>query len=161
MKQLAALALALCLVLPGGDPVRLLTGEPLPRNSCFASATGSGLLVADPTYGTAIIGQDSMAALGDEPMPVAWRPGFTARRIGSDVAVLDPQGNVVARTGRSYTIDGGLSSGPRGRILKGPCSGRATRSSRCRMRPLSYPFRRVDSASGRAYTARIVAWVLY
>jgi hypothetical protein len=114
-KQLAAaLALALCLVGCGGDPVQLLTGEPLGPNSCFASATGTGLLVVDPTYGTAIIdnGQHSLVGLGNEPLTVAWRPGFTARRSGSEVEVLDPQGNVVATTGRSYTIDGGLSSGP-------------------------------------------------
>ncbi len=116
MKQRAALALALCLggcALWPSDPV-LLTGEPMGPNSCFASATGTGLLVIDPKYGTAIIdnGQQSAVGLGDEPLTVAWRPGLTARWIGSEVEVLDPQGNVVAVTGRSYRIDGGLSSGP-------------------------------------------------
>lgn len=108
----AALALALCLVGCGGllsDRVQLLTGPPNHDGACFA-ATGSGLLVVDPMYGTAIIGPDSMVELGDEPVTVAWRPGFTARRIGSEVEVLDPWGNVVATTGRSYTIFGGLVS---------------------------------------------------
>ncbi len=114
MKQLAALALVLCFGGFGGTGVRILTGEPLGRNSCFASATGTGLLVVDPTYGTAIIdnGEHSAVGLSDEPLTVAWRPGFTARRSGAEVEVFDPQGNVVAITGRSYRIDGGLSSWP-------------------------------------------------
>ena len=110
-KQIASIvaALAMCLVgcLTLPEPVQLITGPPNHDGACFA-ATGSGLLVVDPTYGTAIIGPDSMVALGDEPVTVAWRPGFTARRIGSEVEVLDPWGNVVARTGQSYTIDGGF-----------------------------------------------------
>ncbi len=114
MKQLAAtLALALCLAGCGflrshGDPVQLLTGQPIGGSGCFA-AVGSGLLVVDPTYGTAIIDNHlpSMVQLRDVPVTVAWRPGFTARRSGSEVEVLDPQGNVVATTGRNYTILGG------------------------------------------------------
>jgi len=114
-RQLAAIlvALALCLVgcgwlPPHGDPVQLITGPPH-HTGCFA-ADVSGLLVVDPTYGTAIVANNhpSMVWLSDVPVTVAWRPGFTARRSGSEVEVLDPQGNVVATTGRSYQFLGGF-----------------------------------------------------
>ena len=117
-KQLAAVgvALALCLVgcglLPShGDPVQLVTGDPL-HGGCFA-AQAAGLLVVDPTFGTAIVGNDhgSMVNVGDVPVTVAWPPGFTARRSGSEVEVLGPQGNAVAMTGRSYQFFGGLAAG--------------------------------------------------
>jgi hypothetical protein len=51
-----------------------------------------------------------MVGVTDVPMTVAWRPGFTARRSGSEVEVLDPQGIVVATTGRSYRFSGGIVS---------------------------------------------------
>ena len=106
-KQLGIIvvAVALCLVGCGwllfkGDPVSILTS---PRPECFA-ADAAGRLVVDPTYGTAIVGDgyQNMLIGGDEPVIVAWPPGFTARRSGSEVQVLDPQGNVVGTTGRSY-----------------------------------------------------------
>ena len=70
---------------------------------CFTSAA-DGLLVVDPAYGTAIIqanGPDSVRSI------VAWLPGFTARKLGPEVEVLDPEGKVVATTGRRYRLDGG------------------------------------------------------
>jgi hypothetical protein len=107
----ASVALTLCLVGCGllsskGDPVRLLTS---PQRECFA-ADVSGLLVVDPTDGTAIVANNhpSMVWLSDVPVTVAWPPGFTARRSGSEVEVLDPQGKVVATTGRSYQFLGGF-----------------------------------------------------
>jgi hypothetical protein len=113
MKRLAAtLALALlvlgCGLLPA--PVQLVTGDPL-HNGCFA-ADVAGLLMVDPTYGTAIVGNNgpSMVRLSDVPVTVAWPPGFTGRRSGSEVEVLDPQGNAVAITGRSYQFWGGYTS---------------------------------------------------
>lgn len=116
-KQLATVvvALALCLVgcgllPPHGDPVQILTA---PRPVCFA-ADAAGLLVVDPTDGTAIIGDGhpNMLVGGDVPVTVAWPPGFTARRSGSEVEVLDPQGTVVATTGQSYRFNaGGVSAG--------------------------------------------------
>jgi len=35
-----------------------------------------------------------------------WPPGFTGRRVGSEVAVFDTHGDLVATTGRSYSIAG-------------------------------------------------------
>jgi hypothetical protein len=117
MKRLAVtLAVALlvlgCGLLP--DPVQLVTGDPL-HGDCF-TADVTGLLVVDPTYGTAIVADNhgSMVSLTDVPVTLAWPPGFTARRSGSELEVLGPQGNVVAITGRSYQFSGGLASTDRG-----------------------------------------------
>jgi len=95
----ATLALALVLVGCGSllpDQVRLLTGS----GPCFLLMQES-LLVFDPTYGTAIDGGAT---------PVAWPPGFTGRRVGSEVEVLDPHGNVYAVTGHNFTVSGGYAS---------------------------------------------------
>ena len=119
-KRVAAtLAVVLCLVGCGafGDPVPLLAGPPgSPSLGCFTYAI-SGQLIADPKYGTvmidaAVYDETVIQVTGTRPttFPVAWRPGFVARRIGSEVEVIDPQGNVAATTGRSYLIPGGYVS---------------------------------------------------
>ena len=99
-----------CGLMPSSQSVQLLTGSPPPIGSggCFTNSA-SGQLVVDPKYGTAIINDDVQATF---PVTVAWRPGFTARHFGSEVEVLDPQGNVVAVTGRSYRIAGGYVDWP-------------------------------------------------
>jgi len=116
-KQLATIVSALALSLVGcgllpshGDPVELVTGDPL-HGGCY-TAQVAGLLVVDPTYGTAIVATNhgSMVQLSDMPATLAWPPGFTARRSGSEVEVLGPQGNTVAITGRSYQFWGGYTS---------------------------------------------------
>jgi hypothetical protein len=68
--------------------------------------------VVDATDGTAIIGDghENMLVGGDVPVTVAWPAGFTARRSGSEVEVLNAQGNVVGTTGRSYHFLGGFVS---------------------------------------------------
>ena len=116
----ATLAVLLCLVgcdvapAPDGEPVLILTGPPNYRydhGGCFTNSARGQLLV-DPMYGTAIVDEDMIALSGTRPppVPVAWRPGFTARRLGSEVEVLDQEGKVVAITGRSYRIPGGYVS---------------------------------------------------
>ena len=94
-------ALTLCLMgcgaIPRGEPVELLTGA---RDQCFLSWT-DGRLVVDAEYGTALADGDRAGT------PVMWWPGFTGRRVGSEVEVLDPEGNVVAITGKRYRIHGG------------------------------------------------------
>jgi hypothetical protein len=107
----AALVLALCLVacgslLPNGDRVELLTGPPGDWRGCFTSGA-TGLLMVDPKYGTAII--DTIVQ-STSPETVAWPRGFTARRIGSEVEVFDAGGNAVAKTGKSYELEGGYVS---------------------------------------------------
>jgi hypothetical protein len=100
MKRVASAA-AVVLVLVGCwwlflRPVPLLTGI----FQCFVNNTG-GQLVVDPTNGTAIIETGSTV-----PVTVGWPSGFTGRRVGSEVEVLDPQGTVVAVTGHNYWIGG-------------------------------------------------------
>lgn len=102
----AAVVLALfsagCSSAPAADFVPLLTGVSSLMGSgegCFTN-WADGPLVADPNYGTAI-------EIGFGPAtPVAWRPGFTGRRVGSEVEVRAPDGHVVAITGKNYRLDG-------------------------------------------------------
>lgn len=96
MRIITTLALAFCLLgcgakPPPGDPIELLTA----RLGCYAGGEGGGtaLLVADPKYGTSFSGR-----------PVMWPVGYTARRVGTEVMVLDGDGNVKATTGRTYHI---------------------------------------------------------
>lgn len=76
---------------PPGESVPLLTGD----LGCYAGGEGGSTapLLAEPQYGTSFFGK-----------PVMWPTGYTARRAGSEVEVLDTQGNVKATTGRTYHI---------------------------------------------------------
>jgi hypothetical protein len=103
-RIVTTLVLGLCLLgcaskAPPGDPIQLLTGAmPFDADECPDSALAQ--LLVDPQYGTAL------AEYGGSRTPVMWRPGFTGRRVASEVVVLDPTGNVVAITGNSYRIAG-------------------------------------------------------
>jgi hypothetical protein len=103
VRRICGLALAL-LVIGCADPVSLLNGVPptIGDGGCFTNSAG-GPLIVDPKYGTAIVDGDT----GGSATPVMWRPGYSGRRIGSEIEVLDPDGEVVATTGRSYRIAGG------------------------------------------------------
>jgi hypothetical protein len=119
MKRVAA-TLVVALVLVGcgtllPEPVHLLT--PPPADGMIGSSVlitfgpdgcvsnpYAGELVVDATYGTAFIATGGGDAT---PLPVVWRSGFTGRRSGSEVQVVDPQGNVVAVTGHVYVFNGG------------------------------------------------------
>jgi hypothetical protein len=108
--RLAVAMLALALGVLGCAPAALLTGVPpgFPTDgepACFTNSA-HGRLVADPTYGTAVVDTDGNPA-NTVAVPVMWRPGFSARRAGGEIEVMDPAGNVVATTGRVYRIDGG------------------------------------------------------
>jgi hypothetical protein len=74
------------------DSVQLLTGG---DDACYAGGEhpGSGQLVAEGEYGTTFNGK-----------PVMWPVGYTGRRVGAEVEVLDPSGTVRATTGRLYSI---------------------------------------------------------
>jgi hypothetical protein len=107
MKRLVTtIAVVLGLVGCGPSGVSLLTRDPFGGKGCYV-AEASGRLVVDPSHGTAIIPPDGSTGTVRDRTIVAWRPGYTARRIGSEVEVLDPQGRVVATTGHSYIIPGG------------------------------------------------------
>ena len=108
MKRVAATLALTVFVLGCGlssEPVPLLTGVPPDVTRVIGAATCStseqGPLIVDPKYGTAIIDGP-----GGPATPVMWRPGFSARRDGAEVAVLDPLGNVVAITGHLYVFEG-------------------------------------------------------
>lgn len=95
--------------------VPLLTGVPphgvsdTGQIGCYTSAA-TGLLRYDPTVGTTIEDETAMT-LAPVAVPIMWLPGFSARRLGSEVEVLDADGNVVATSGRRYRIDGGYVGG--------------------------------------------------
>ena len=93
LRVATILALAVCLVGCGsGRPVKLLTGV---GEACYAGGEqgATAQLVVDESYGTRFAGR-----------PVMWPIGFTARRAGAEVEVLDADGNVRATTGRIYHI---------------------------------------------------------
>ena len=110
---LSALTFLAVLVLAGpGKPVTLLTKDPNdhPQEGCFLSFV-VGDLVADPTYGTAIIEvTKGIAKDYVHTYPVMWPPGYTGRQSGSDVEVLNKSGRSVARTGSHIKILGGYYS---------------------------------------------------
>lgn len=82
-------------------PVPLLTAPDDGLVGCYTSGA-SGVLTADATYGTAIIENEAS-------IPVMWPHGFTGRRSGYQVEVVDTSGHVVARTGTRVQIDGGYT----------------------------------------------------
>ena len=106
-RATAALGLALCLLgcgslIPLGEPVELLTGvRPFDADECRQDFNIPSVLLIDPKCGTALA-----SFLAGETTPVMWPPGFTGRRLGSEVVVLDAVGIVVATTGESYSIRG-------------------------------------------------------
>ena len=115
-RAVTTLALALCLVgcgwlPPPGEPFELATSwEPGSAEAPGACCPGwwvAGLLVVDPTHGTDIkVESGDYFATKGTTMPVLWWPTFTGRRFGNEVSVLDPHGNVVAKTGQRYRITG-------------------------------------------------------
>ena len=114
-RLVTALALAVCLFGCGsaGEPVELLTDVTAGPGGCWLNAYQSNEeLVAHPEYGTAIkYGSGAIEA-------AVWPRGFTARRNGSEVEVLDASGAVVATTGRRYAFYW-LGSRPHGEVLCG------------------------------------------
>jgi hypothetical protein len=116
-RAIATLALAISLAGCGlvptqGEPFELVTswepGSAESPGSCRPGWGTVGLLVIDPERGTAIKvdGGDFLDTNMGTTMPVLWWPTFTARRLGDVVSVIDPDGNVVATTGRRYRIAG-------------------------------------------------------
>jgi hypothetical protein len=91
----AALALALCLVGCGrGEQVPLITVETVVGHGGCVLLYQVVDVIADPASGTPAIKG------GGEPL--RWPSGYTARRSGFEVEVLDPTGTVVLTTGHRY-----------------------------------------------------------
>ena len=98
LVSLAALLLAGCG--SGAEFVRLLTAtephpEGLPDGACLLWQE-RGELIEDATAGTAVRQPDGVI------ITLAWPMGYTARRSGETIEVLDTRGQVVAVTGRKY-----------------------------------------------------------
>jgi hypothetical protein len=100
-----ALALAFAVSACGGSPVTApVTIKTLDRTSqerCYLMGV-AGDLVTDPTAGTAIIDRGGRTVL-------TWPNGWTARSSGSEVEVLNRNGQVAYRTGTHVDLMGGFS----------------------------------------------------
>ncbi len=84
---------------PSASPsglVPLVTVETASFGSCVLDLYYVGDVIADPTSGA-----PTDAATGES---FAWPKGFTARRAGTEVEVLDAAGNVVLMTGLRYRM---------------------------------------------------------
>src|SRR5438034_1861126 len=96
-----SLVLTLCLVGCAFGQVELLTGTD--AHGCYAGGEShfEGLLAVDQKWGTSINGK-----------PAVWPVGWTGRRVGLEVEVLDDTGKVRAITGRRYYFAVGPISEP-------------------------------------------------
>jgi hypothetical protein len=83
------------------DQVRILTGTG-GGIGCAASVI-EGDLVANADAGTVIVE-------GSVTLPIRWPFGYTARRQGAQVEVLDEAGSVVAVTGTRVRLGGGQTT---------------------------------------------------
>jgi hypothetical protein len=87
---------------PTGAPVHLRTA-PAAVNVCD-DALGSGRLVANAQTGLAF--SDATGAT----MPILWPFGYSARREGSGIALLDETGKVLAHEGDFVQAGGGTGN---------------------------------------------------
>ena len=85
-----------------GPTVALLTSTQGPGTLGCYPDTIEGSLVSDPVSGTAIIPNF-------EATPIMWPAGYTGRRSGPEIEVLDGAGRVVARTGTRVRLVGDLT----------------------------------------------------
>jgi hypothetical protein len=112
MKQVAAALAVLGLVVVGrgvlfpAGSVQVATAD----GPCYVNEI-RGLLVTDPTSGTAIIEDGATGYPHSKPINLVSPSWYTGRRVGSEVEVLDPQGNVVATTGHHVVFGGGGTAG--------------------------------------------------
>ena len=103
IAALALVAVAACgpsAVDPSAVPERvvLLTRDPSVIG-CPANVV-HGPLVVDIKAGTAIIDNGVRK-------PIRWPPGYSGRRSGGEIEILDASGTVVGRTGTVVALDGG------------------------------------------------------
>ena len=69
---------------------------------CYTSGT-SGELVTDLVSGVAIVERTGRR------IAVTWPPGWTGRRSGTEIEILDSGGKVQMRTGTQVYLEGGYS----------------------------------------------------
>lgn len=109
-RSLSALALAAVAAVCAGcgpvepllapDGVRLLLVDPEPGTVGCPANVIEGDLVPASAAGVAI------EAAG-EHLPIRWPTGYSGRRDGGTVLILDAAGEVVARTGTHINLNGG------------------------------------------------------
>lgn len=105
---------------PPGAPIQLLTGVmPFDQDECARDGDIVALLRFDPKYGTAL----DETIVGGAITPVMWPPGFTGRLVGSEVEVVDQEGNLAATTGQAFKIAGNA-------LVKAPTGGWPNRDDR-------------------------------
>jgi hypothetical protein len=75
------------------------------NGECSLGWWTAGRLVVDGSRGTSIVVERGDVASPGAEVQVLWWPRYTARRVGNEAEVLDPDGNVVATTGRRYRIE--------------------------------------------------------
>jgi hypothetical protein len=102
-------AIVVALALLGCSPIR---GEPVEiwyRSDPFTPACHlnwtDGMLVPHAEAGVAIVENGVQGR--NRTMPVLWPEGFTARRVGAVIEILNHDGVLVARTGQQYRFHGG------------------------------------------------------
>jgi hypothetical protein len=83
---------------PNAETIVLLTGNLKPVG-CPAAVV-EGQLIPDSSAGSAIM-------LGDLVWRIRWPVGYSGRRAGDEVEILDQTGQVVARTGTHVRLGGG------------------------------------------------------
>lgn len=91
------LALALCLLgcnaLARPEPIEVRTSDTDTLDGCYLAGTAAELIL-DPNAGLAWrFGPDDIR-------PVIWPRGYTARRVGSEIQVVNRDGLVIVRSGR-------------------------------------------------------------
>jgi hypothetical protein len=72
--------------------------------ACSLGWWTAGRLVADGDRGTSIIVEGGDFGHAGDKLQILWWPRFTGWGVGSEVAILDPDGRAVAITGRRYRI---------------------------------------------------------
>ncbi len=96
----SALFLATC---AGQEPFALLTGS----GECYDGWSGD--LAFDAVTNSVTFD------VGSRPKPVQWPPGYTGRRSGQAVEILDRDGRVLYRTGTRVTL---LGDGYQDKVFK-------------------------------------------
>jgi hypothetical protein len=88
----------------GACPVPLQTQPPPAAVEACEEVRISGILAADPTYGLGLSYNGAVHG-------VIWPNGFSARRESDGIALIDPNGEVVAREGNRVQMAGVIGGG--------------------------------------------------
>jgi hypothetical protein len=113
LSLIAAVILAALGACSSPDAVTLATSRAGAFVSGCPAARIDGVLLIDEGAGTAIVA-------GEDLYGVIWPSGFSGHRSAGVIEVLDEDGHVVARTGESVALSGGMITGDRRWSTCGP-----------------------------------------